>query len=298
MDLYQLKTFFTFGKVCSFTETAKLMHISQSAISHSIKKLEISIGTTLVERKAKKLTLTRAGKELFKSCERIFYELEKTQESLDKLKKDFTGEVFIGSPVEFGTTILINHMKAFIDTNKNIKPDFLFSHNLSKALLSDEVDFIIDCKEHFLPNLERLFLFQEHYIIVASPAFIKENNIKAVSDLERVPILSLDKEAQWWDNFLVSIEATRRPQLKQVIQINHIRGLINGAIQGLGVSFVPRYTVSKDLSKGLIQNVFPKITPVADDFCIYIKKEKLALEKNKLLVDYLLSIRPSEFSTL
>lgn len=298
MDLYQLKTFFIFGKVCSFTETARLMHISQSAISHSIKKLEISIGAILVERKAKKLTLTRAGKELFKSCENIFYEIEKAQENMAQLRTQSVSEVFIGSPVEFGTTILINHMKEFIDTNKNIKPDFLFSHNLSKALSTDEVDFIIDCKEHFMPNLEKMFLFQENYIVIASPEFIRDNNIKNVLDLERIPVLSLDKDAQWWENFLVSIETTTRPRLKNVIQINHVRGLINAAIHGIGVSFVPRYTVNKELSENIVQNVFPEINPVADNFCIYIKKEKLALEKNKLLVDYLLSIRPSEFSNL
>ena len=72
MDLYQLKTFFTLGKVKNYTETADALHVTQSAVSHAIKKLENSVGTPLIRKKGKDFKFTEAGRELFRSCEMIF----------------------------------------------------------------------------------------------------------------------------------------------------------------------------------------------------------------------------------
>ncbi|MEW5821840.1 MAG: LysR family transcriptional regulator [Cyanobacteriota bacterium] len=296
MDLYQLKTFYTFGKVLSFTETARILYVSQSAISHSIKKLEQSLEIKLVERKSKKLALTAAGKELFESCETIFFEIEKAKENIFKRNRNHLQELIIGSTVEFGTTILIKHLKTFIDNNKNLKLDFIFSNDLSRYLLTDKVDFIIDCKKHFSHDIENINLFHENYVVIASPEFIKDNKITQLSDLERVPILSLDKEGLWWKNFLVSINISKRPRFKNINQISHIRGLINGAIEGIGVSFVPQYTVVNEIENNALVNLFPELRLKTDQFCIYIKKKKLSLDKNKMIIDYLTTIKPAEFS--
>lgn len=71
------------------------------------------------------------------------------------------------------------------------------------------------------------------------------------------------------------------------MQINHIRGIINGAISGLGIGFVPRYTVMRELENNLLMDPFPHITPAADDFHIFIKKERREFEKNQQLITYL-----------
>lgn len=45
MDLYHLRTFFTLAKVRNFTQAAQMLFVTQSAVSHSVKKLEASIDT-------------------------------------------------------------------------------------------------------------------------------------------------------------------------------------------------------------------------------------------------------------
>jgi hypothetical protein len=45
----------------------------------------------------------------------------------------------------------------------------------------------------------------------------------------------------------------------------------------------------------VLSDPFPNVRPMADVFRIYIKREKLKAEKNRLVVDYLKSIKPSEF---
>jgi DNA-binding transcriptional LysR family regulator len=292
MDLYHLKTFFTLAKIRNFTRTAAHLHITQSAVSHAIKKLETSIDAALIDRKSRDLTLTDAGKILFRSCEKIFYELEKTDQDLAGLKKQTPLTIRVGATVEFGTTILINHINAFLDRFPELHIDFLFSHHLLEPLLQDTVDLIIDCKPHTVENLEKIQLFKEQYVTIAAPEFIRKKRITCLDDLARVRILSMDKDLDWWRNFIRAVPSDKQDCLKQVMQINHIRGIINGAISGLGIGFVPRYTVMEELNQNILMDPFPHITPAADDFHIFIKKERLGFKKNQQLITYLTHLAP------
>jgi len=295
MDLYHLKTFFTLGKIQNFTKTAEYLCVTQSAVSHAVKKLEASIETPLIDRKGKPFMLTQAGKTLYRSCEKIFYEIEKAGQDMSNFKETLNFSIRVGSTVEFGTTILMNHIRDFLHTYPDIHLDFIFSHHLIDHLIQDQVDMIIDCKPHLHQNIEKIHLFREQYITIASPEFIKTKHITSLDDLERVKILSMDKDLEWWHNFITAIPADKQGCLKNVMQINHVRGLINGAVAGLGIGFVPRYTVITELENNILVDPFPHIKPMADEFHIYIKKECLAFQKNQLLLDYLTKLKPSEF---
>lgn len=295
MDLYQLKVFFTLGKVRSFTETANFLGVTQSAVSHSIKKLENSTDTRLIRRKGKQFSLTEAGQTLFSSCEVIFYELDKAADALGRFKAGSVCRIYLGSPVEFGTTILLRHVKGFMEENPGFHVDFLFSNHLREPYVRDEVDFIIDCKDHALPDTDKRFLFVEQYVTVGSPAFLEANAIGNLRDLERVNVLSLDKEGLWWSHFRNAVPVEYSGVLKNIMQITHVRGLINGAAHGLGIAFVPRYAVVRELEAGTLVDPFPHVQPTADHFNIFIKRRKAALPKNRMLIDYLLQIKPAEF---
>ena len=295
MDLYHLKTFFFLAKEKNFTQAAQRLFVTQSAVSHAIKKLESSMDTPLFTRQGKTMDLTPAGRILFRSCEKIFYEIEKADQEISSYRKKALVTIRIASTVEFGASILINHIKPFLEAHPEIHLDFYLSPDLEIPLIRDEVDLIIDCVAHELPSIERIYLFQEQYITIAAPAFIEAHEISGIDDLARVNILSSDKQLVWWRNFIAAIPADKRACLKNVVQINHIRGIINAAMSGLGIGFVPKYTVIKELEEKRLVDPFPQIQPNADHFNIFIKKEKLEYVKNKALIDYLTRIKPSEF---
>lgn len=296
MDLNQLEVFFVLAKTKNFTDTARLMHVTQSAISHAIKKLEINTDCSLIDRSKRRFFLTPAGEDLYRSCELIFSEVERAGERIKKHKKQPIWKITLGSTVEFGNTVLIPLINDFIQHHPQYHLDFRFSnHNLKEKLSVGLVDFIIDCKDHFETNLNRIPLFKEEFVVVASADFVSCNNITDPKELKKTTVLSMDADCMWWKNFWAILPLNMRPDFKKIICINHVRGLISGAIAGMGVSFVPRYTIRKELSSGVLKELFPQISPQADDFCIYIKRDKLTLEKNRELIDFLKKIPPSEF---
>lgn len=295
LDLNQLKTFFVLARTSSFTEAAKKLFVTQPAVSHALKKLESSLNEKLILRRGKQLVLTESGKILYKACEDIFYRLEKAEDSIRNLKGDYLRSIRLGATVEFGNSVLVKNMKNFLTEHKNIHVDFHFHHDLLPLLLNDELDIIIDCRDYSDPDLDKHLLFQEKYVVTGSPKYLRQNKIRKPKDLESVLVLSLDKDGRWWDRFLQAIPEETRPNLVQLIEINHIRGMVNAAKEGIGVALVPRYCVSRELARRELLDVFPDIAILEDHFFIYQKKKKAGLEKHKILVNYLLSIKPAEF---
>ena len=295
MDLYQLRTFFTTAQTLSFTVAAARLHVTQSAVSHAVKKLERSTGVKLFVKTGHRFSLTEPGRTLYGTCETIFYELEKAEESLARNKNSGIGAIRLGATVEFGTTLLLKYLKSFINNNPGIHIDFQFRHDLLKPLLYDELDIIIDCREHKVDGIEKTPLFREEYAVVASKEFIARNRIKDPADLAGCNILSMDKAGLWWGNFLNTLPPGKRPVFSHINEINHIRGIINAAIESLGAGFVPKYCVLKELKAGALTNLFPRLELLEDRFSIYQKTKRAGLERHRRLTDYLANLKTTHF---
>lgn len=297
LDLYQLKAFFAVAQTLNYTEASKRLYVTQSAVSHAVAKLGKSAGGPLFRRTNGKLALTETGSILYKTCETVFYELERAEERLAAARNKNLGTIRLGATVEFGTTLLVKYLKGFIKKNPGIHIDFQFRHELLAPLLNDEVDLIIDCKDckdYKDRRLEQTPLFREEYAVIASPDFIRRHKVRKPEDLSACSILSLDKGALWWGNFLNALPSGKRPHFAAVTELNHIRAIINAAIEGLGVGFVPRYCVLKELKAKTLVNVFPHLKLLEDNFYVYQKAGRAGLERHRNLLDYLKHIKATQ----
>ncbi len=291
LDLYQLRTFFTVARTLNFTEAAKRLHVTQSAVSHAVRKLERSAGEELLGKAGGRFSLTEPGRILYRACETVFYELEKAEELIAGNKDGGAGVIRLGATVEFGTTLLVKYLKGFINRNPGIHIDFQFKHELLRPLLNDELDIIIDCDDHKADGIEKRPLFREEYAVIASGEFIRKHGLKTPAALAACNILSLDKGGLWWGNFLNSLPRNGRPEFKKITEINHVRGIINAAIESLGAGFVPKYCVLKELKAGTLKNVFPRLELLEDHFSLYQKTRRAGLERHRRLADYLANIK-------
>lgn len=295
LDLYQLRAFHAVGQAGSFTAASRRLHLTQSAVSHAVAKLEANAGVALVLRRGRELRLTEAGRRLWEACEQINATLEAAVEDLDASQA--RGRLRLGATVEFGSGVLMRHIGPFLAAHPDLEMDFTLTYDLLPALLRDEVDLIIDCREHLRPDLERLALFRETYVVAGSPGFASASGIHAARDLGRCPVLSLDKAGAWWHRFLLALPEPGRPAFGRILEVNHLRAMITAASAGLGALLAPTYSVLPELERGELVPLLPGIRPVEDWFCIYQKKSRAGLGRQRLLTEYLQSLSPAEFGS-
>ena len=87
LDSRQLRAFHILARTGSFTEAARELHLTQSAVSHAIRSLEEDVGCRLLDRTGKKATLTQSGEQLLQRTDRILSEMELAREELKRLGK-------------------------------------------------------------------------------------------------------------------------------------------------------------------------------------------------------------------
>jgi len=291
LNLYQLKAFFTVARTRSYTEAAGKLFLTQPAVSHAVAKLGRSVADPLFKRAPNGMSLTETGQILYKACETVFCELEKAEERVAAVRNKSLGVIRLGATVEFGTTFLVKYMKRFMNANPGIHVDFQFRHELLAPLMRDDLDVIIDCGDHKAEGLEKLPLFREEYVVIASPEFLSEHRIKAPADLSVCKVLSMDKGGRWWGNLMNALPQSARPELKNITEMNHIRGIITAATEGIGAGFVPKYCVLKELKARTLVNVFPGLKLLEDNFYIYQKTWKAGLERHRRLAAYLKNLK-------
>ena len=128
LDLYQLRAFHALGTTGSFTRAARRLNLTQSAISHAVAKLEASAGALLVDRRNREPRLTEEGRHLFAACVEVFATLEAAAENLGPATAG--GRLRLGATVEFGSSILMRHMRPFLADNPDLEIDFTLAHDL------------------------------------------------------------------------------------------------------------------------------------------------------------------------
>lgn len=87
LDSRKLLAFVTLAQCGSFTQTARELFLTQSAVSHAIKSLEVELGCRLFDRLGRKARLTPAGQRLLAYADRILTEMQNARADLTTLDK-------------------------------------------------------------------------------------------------------------------------------------------------------------------------------------------------------------------
>ena len=143
MDLKQLRYFSAIVRLGSFRKAAEAVHISQPALSLSIKELERKLDVKLLERGPGKLVPTTFGKTLFKHAEIISASVQAAHDEINQLRGIGEGQVAIGISPFVSTNEMGILIGQFIDRypNIHIRTDHgIYDWSMGK-LLNGDIDF-------------------------------------------------------------------------------------------------------------------------------------------------------------
>ena len=196
VDLELYRVFYTVAKHKHMTKASEELHISQPAISQSIKKLEEQLGGTLFLRSNKGMELTEEGKMFYEYVKGALELINNAENEFTSFKDLSKGEIKIGCSTTLTKLVLVNALKDYHldypNININITNDL--TSNLINDLKLGKLDFVIfnesNIKETNL-NLEKLGELKQGFIY--NQEFYKDN-IDVFEDLNNVPLI-LQKEA-------------------------------------------------------------------------------------------------------
>ncbi len=247
LELY--KVFYYVAESLSFSEAAKQLYISQSAVSQSIKSLENRLDTNLFNRSTKHVSLTRDGELLYQHIEPALNLIGRGESRLLKASSVGASQLRIAS----SDTICRYFLVPYLDDFHNNFPDIHLkvtngtSYECAKMLETNKVDLIITNS----PNIAIKNTMEVHTIkafndvFIANPDYFPTQEISTLKDLLKHPILMLTKKSTT-SEFLHNVCLKHSLNLVPEIEISSNDLLIDLARIGLGIAFIPDFCLKDD----------------------------------------------------
>ncbi len=116
LDSRQLRAFVVLAREGSFTKAGRILHLTQSAISHAIRSLEEDLGCLLFLRQGRQVHLTLHGRELLRHAEAIHLQMAQARRSLGALDRNPRGQLRIGCTPAASQFILPTVLREFKDS--------------------------------------------------------------------------------------------------------------------------------------------------------------------------------------
>jgi DNA-binding transcriptional LysR family regulator len=242
----QLEAFFEVAKCLNFTKAAEGLHVTQSALSQRIAKLEEDLGTALFIRDRTSIRLTESGEMVLRFCQ---LNLSAESELLSKLKdskEDFAGVLRIGAFSSIGRSLIIPSLRKLMTKNPRLSIQLLTKElqDLPQLLRSGEADYVITTRKSDSPNIENLFLGYEENVLV---------KLKKAPDVE----VYLDHD----ENDLTTRAYFSQNKLNfkplSMRYLDDVYGLIDGVKNGYGKAILPMHLIEHE---NTLEIVDPKRT--------------------------------------
>lgn len=237
LELYRI--FYTVAKNKHMTKASEELHISQPAISQSIKKLEDELGGTLFLRSNKGMELTSEGKMFFEYVKGALELINNAENEFTSFKDLSKGEIKIGVSTTLTKLILLEPLKKFhLDyPNINISITNDLTSNLVNDLKLGKLDFIVFNESNIKEsNLELLKLKELKQGFMYNPAFYSDD-ITSFKDLNKYPLIlqkTQSNSRKLLDYISLNNNVILKPKMEVVSQ-DLITEFVN---IGLGIGFV------------------------------------------------------------
>jgi LysR family transcriptional regulator for metE and metH len=154
----------------TLTKAANSLHLSQSALSHSIKKLEGQLATQIWKKDGRNLCLTPAGERIQTLANRVLPQFLHTELLLNQISKGEMGSLRIGMEChpcyQWLLRVIQPYLEQWPDIDMDVKQEFQFG--ALGALLSYEIDVLITPDPLFKPKIDYIPVFEyEHRLVVS-----------------------------------------------------------------------------------------------------------------------------------
>lgn len=285
-SLNGLRAFEAAARHLSFTRAAAELNVTQTAVSHQIRRLEAQLGLRLFQRKNRGLRLTSEALEYLPAVRAAFEDLRL---ATDRLRRPGRGQLLIVSTMaSLAAKWLLPRLVAFQEAHPGIEVRLSTSSQLVD-FRREEIDLAIRYGRGSWPGLRAQWLMAEDIFPVCSPALLGgKKPLKRPEDLAQHTLIHASFSREDWQLWLTAaglpISLAARPGLTFDLSLMALQA----AIDGLGVALGRSAFVEADIAAGRLVVPFDVKLPAEAGFYVVAPEETADTPKIALFRDWLI----------
>jgi LysR family transcriptional regulator, transcriptional activator of the cysJI operon len=296
-DFNRLKVFYHVHRLGSIAAAAGPLHLSPSAVSQHIQKLEDELRTPLFTRLPRKLVATPAADRLFAILQPFVVGLEQGLQEIQAARGRPCGLLRLGAPTAFGESVLPRYMAAYRRLYPAVRFHLQLGHPslLLPALRQGTLDFAFadifsadDLDAAGKHGLSSRPLVEEALILVCSTPFfqdrIKGNRIPEV--FHRVTFIAYDPFAPALRNWMRHHFNILQFKPDIVLSVESVRAVITAVEHHLGLGVVPAHLVQAAVDQGCLTGIALERRPMINHIAVVQLANKIPTITEKSFVGH------------
>ncbi|MDY0884939.1 LysR substrate-binding domain-containing protein [Dongia soli] len=285
-----LRALIAVGRERSFTKAAGKLGLSQSALSQTIRQLESKVGLRLLARTTRSVSLTEAGERLVRVAAPRFEEIEAELDALSELRRKPAGTVRITAGDHAIQSILWPKLTKFLRSYPDIKLEIAIDYGLTD-IVTERYDAGVRLGEQIATDMIAVRIGPDirFAVVGASSYFAKRALPKMPRDLIDHNCINL-RLPTYGGLYAWEFEKSGR-ELKVRVEgqlvFNSIFQVLEAAVAGLGLAYVPEDIARPYLAKGRLKQVLSEWCSPWTGYHLYYPHQRQSSPAFALLVEAL-----------
>jgi len=273
----------------SFSRAAGRLSISPPMVTKCVGALEARLGTRLINRSTRRLSLTEAGRVYVEHCRQVLADLADADAAVGDFSRVPRGTLRVTIPQDFSERYLNKVLLSFTERFPQISLE-----TDASARMVDVIEEGFDAAIRITPNpsgnLASRKLATTRYVVCAAPSYLKSHGIPRLpGDLERHNCLQYVRNSvgdQW---FFRQGEQITSVRLRGNLRTNDVNLLKRATLQGNGVHMAASFVVSEELADGRLLALLPGFDTHALGIYAMFPERRFLAAKVRAFVDYLVA---------
>ncbi|HLX44643.1 MAG TPA: LysR family transcriptional regulator [Bryobacteraceae bacterium] len=256
MELHPLRVFLTVANEKSFSRAAEKLLRTQPAISLSIQRLETELGEKLIDRSAKDLMLTDAGRIVMEYARRYENLQSDLENALAELRDKSAGRLTIGAN-ESSTLYLLDHIDHYRRAYPGIKVQIRrsLSSKIPTELMDGELELGILTYDPEDDRLVTIVIYTDHlsFIVAPSHRLAKRPEI-SITELGKETFIAHNVVSPYRALVIREFQRNKVP-LHMDLEMPTVEAIRKMVQRNEGVAFLPRMCVDEEVRQGIVCEV-------------------------------------------
>ena len=264
------------------------MGISKSAVSKHVSSLEARLGARLLNRTTRRVSPTEIGLAYYDRALRVLNDAGEADALVSSMQSDPSGLLRISVATDFGVNHLSPVLGEFLDEFHDITVNMVLN-NRYVELISEGFDMAIRIGELEDSSLRARKLTETTKRMIASPNYLqKYGRPMKIDDLNDHKLLHYSSQANGsvWKLTAPSGEK-RQVRTAGGLSVNDGQSLLNAAISGLGIAYLPCFLFADAMNKGQIEDVIPDLPMETQGIYAVYPPGRFTQPKVRAFIDFL-----------
>lgn len=267
-----IQAFIAVAREKSFTKAAAGLGVSPSALSHTIRNLEERVGVRLLARTTRNVAPTEAGERLLKSVAPLFEQINHEIERIGELRNTPAGNIRITCSDDAAEGLLRPMLPAFLEKYPDISVEISIDYGFTN-IVSERFDAGIRLGESISKDMIAVRMGPDWRLsVVGTPGYFNIHPLPVIpQDLAQHRCINI-RHSPAGSVYAWEFEKAGRKlniRVNGPLLSNSIIHVLNGALDGIGLAYVPEAMAKPHIENGTLIEVLADWSPTFEGFHLY-----------------------------